>query len=253
MADTLILAVQNSSYDDIPVYYRPVLCWDQEKGDKGYHSIDWKESEDTYLIERKFYLTGRNSEIQAGADLNEVISRNPSQWFWAKDTNSLFPGAEGFYMKKSLQDKLESLSDSNIFDGIITSPELYDRDVILGFGDLKQFAIKQVEWYELFRPEADKILCESLKSNDYTTAYETTRLLMQLSCHFNDDIKLDVKLRNLISHPPNDKDRVMQAAYKIYPFLRTKYSNVGQLKEAMNKLHDELILGDHKTNLNKTS
>ena len=47
---------------------------------------------------------------------------------------------------------------------------------------------------------------------------------------------------------------LLEEGEKSHTGPRSSFGLLGQeVKEAMNKLHDELILGDHKTNLNKTS
>src|SRR3989338_6948582 len=101
--ETLILGIQLS---DSVFGLRPPLYWDKENGNEGYHSIKWEKTDDGFRIKEKYYVLGTAQEEQAGIVLHEIYEKSPDNWFWARETVSLFPGAHGFYMRKDLADKL---------------------------------------------------------------------------------------------------------------------------------------------------
>ena len=69
----LMLGVQYSPLTiNFPIRARPVLYWDVEKGNNGYHSIVWESAKERIKIKSVSYIWGTAHEEQAGVILEEL-------------------------------------------------------------------------------------------------------------------------------------------------------------------------------------
>lgn len=198
--ETLILGMQCS---DAVFGIRPLLYWDKEKGNKGYHSIRWEKTEDGFRIKERTYVWGTAHEEQAGVVLPEIYERTPDNWFWAKEPVGLFPGAHGFYMKRDLADKLNELSDEDAFSGLGVNDELHSRDVVIGFSTVDAIQSRRSQWYNALEVATDKLLRTYLANgSDEEVAQMADWLRYLVTTEHQDE---QANLRFILTHPMSDE------------------------------------------------
>lgn len=153
--ETLILGIRRS---DAVFGFGLPLCWDREKGNEGYHSIEWEKTDDGFRVKEKDYLHPNTHSEQAGIFLPEIYEMTPDNWYWAKEPVALFPGAHGFHMKRGLADKLNELLDDKTFSGLGVYEELHRKNIIIGFATFDAIQSRRSQWYDTLEVSADKLL-----------------------------------------------------------------------------------------------
>ncbi len=241
--ETLILGIQKS---DLPFSYGlPPLYWDKERGNNGYHSIQWGKTDNGFEVRSKSDVWGTAHEEQAGVVLSEIIERSPNSWFWAKEPLALFPGASGFYMKQELADKLREGSKEDPFSGIKMVEELYSPKVILGFATPDEIKVRTPSWYETLETATDRLLKDYLTGSPREEVIRMTEWLTYVSIAVGKEDQAN--LRYLLTHPMEDEALERFCFFAdIANESKTRpnegiFSSPDRAKRALRELQDRLI------------